>query len=166
MTLETHPYGHNLTMVKVVRNVAFWEGEMTKRVPLSGGLVVAVGVGRGPAFFWETPGCAQRSRVSPGACLEGEEGVAGTRPRPHTLRLAAEVLDLRKNYYRHQTGRSHFESLRLQSNTDVLRLPHLNTTKAFILLSVRNISEVLIAKIQWVFFDDFLAIPSKYLPKF
>jgi len=94
MTLETHPYGHNLTTVKVVRNVAFWEGEMTKRVPLSGGLAVAAGVGRGPAFSWETPGCAQRSRVSPGACLEEEEGVAGTRPRPHTLRLEAEVLDL------------------------------------------------------------------------
>jgi len=68
---------------------------MTKRVPLSGGLAVAAGVGRGPAFSWETPGCAQRSRVSPGACLEEEEeGVAGTRPRPHTLRLEAEVLDL------------------------------------------------------------------------
>merc|ERR1719204_1820794 len=64
---------------------------MTKRVLLSGGLAVAVGVGSGPAFSWETPGCAQRSRVSPGACLEGE---VGTRPRPHTLRLAAEVLDL------------------------------------------------------------------------
>ena len=123
MTLETHPYGHNLTTVKVVRNVAFWEGEMTKRVPLSGGLAVAAGVGRGPAFSWETPGCAQRSRVSPGACLEEEEGVAGTRPRPHTLRLEAEVLDLGKNDYRYQTGRSHFESLWLQSNTDVLQTP-------------------------------------------